>query len=128
MATEKLAGLNILILEDEYLIAMDVEHLCLEHGAAEVSIVSDLSAAGSPSDLPPFDVAVLDLMLNGHSTLGFAAQLRDRGVPFVFATGYASLDDQAADFLDIAIVSKPYSGIDLVEALVAALRKDATTA
>ncbi|TIX32026.1 MAG: response regulator, partial [Mesorhizobium sp.] len=37
-----LDGLRILVLEDEFLIAMDVEQLCRDHGAAEVTIAREI--------------------------------------------------------------------------------------
>ncbi|MGE0500848.1 MAG: response regulator [Rhizobiaceae bacterium] len=122
MSSELLSRLSVLVLEDEYLIAMDVEHLCLEHGAAHVNIIKDLDALDAGDPLPPFDLAVLDLMLGDRSTLGFAADLQARGIPFVFATGYGDLDEHASQFPGVAVVAKPYSGIDLVSALANAWR------
>jgi CheY-like chemotaxis protein len=117
MSSKLLAGLNVLVLEDEYLIAMDVEHLCLEHGAASVQIATSLDEV--PAE-PKFDAAIVDLMLSGHSTLDFAEGLAGRGVPFVFASGYADRDDFATRFPGVPIVAKPYAGNDLVDALAAA--------
>ena len=51
-----LEGLRVLVLEDEYLIAMDMEQICRDHGAAEVIIRGDLDRAGVP-DTSAFDAA-----------------------------------------------------------------------
>jgi CheY-like chemotaxis protein len=117
MASKLLTDLRILVLEDEYLIAMDVEHLCLEQGAAAVTIARSLEEVEAGAS---FDAAVLDLMLSGHSTLDFADELKERGVPFVFASGYGDRKDIAVRFPGVPIVVKPYAGADLIEALAAA--------
>ncbi|RVC73273.1 response regulator, partial [Mesorhizobium sp. M2A.F.Ca.ET.046.02.1.1] len=80
-----LDGLRILVLEDEFLIAMDVEQLCRDHGAAEVTIAREIVEIDGQALSARFDAAVVDLMLGGVSTLDFAARLRSEGVPFVFA-------------------------------------------
>jgi len=115
-----LAGMRILILEDEFLIAMDVEQLCRDHGAADVAIVKDLTELPRNSAVPGFDAAILDVMLGGTSTLAFARLLHQRKVPFIFASGYTDLDEVFTAFPDITVVSKPYAGNDLIEALAAA--------
>ena len=111
-----LEGLRVLVLEDEFLIAMDVEQLCRDNGASEVTIAGELDGIDLDGS-PRFDVAIVDLMLGGVSTLGFARQLRERAIPFVFASGYSSNDDIAAEFPDVLLVPKPYSGADLIGAV-----------
>jgi DNA-binding response OmpR family regulator len=113
-----LEGLKVLVLEDEFLIAMDVEQLCRDNGAADVTIMRELGAI-DPGGAAAFDVAIVDLMLGGVSTLDFARGLRDSGVPFVFASGYSEVEALAAEFPASVLVPKPYSGADLVEAVAA---------
>lgn len=113
-----LEGLRVLVLEDEALIAMDVEQLCRDGGAAEVTIVQELDQIAL-DNLAAFDVAIVDLSLGGKSTLGLAARLRERGIPFIFASGYSLAEEAAADFPGVPLVPKPYSGEDLVEAVAA---------
>ncbi|MGO4841326.1 response regulator, partial [Rhizobiaceae sp. 2RAB30] len=61
------------MLEDEFLIAMDVELLCREKGADDIVILKNLEETGGAAAVAKrFDVAVLDLMLEGQSTVGFA--------------------------------------------------------
>lgn len=115
-----LHGLRILVLEDEFLIAMDVEQLCRDHGAADVTIARDLREIGDQALPSRFDAAVVDLMLGGVSTLDFAARLRSEGVPFVFASGYSDSDELKVSFPEITLVTKPYSGDDLIEAVAMA--------
>src|SRR6188474_1103177 len=89
---DKLSGLRILILEDESLIAMDVEQLCREHGASDIMVERDLDGLEADGALDGFDVAIVDLMLAGVSALPFAERLRDVGRPFVFTSGFADTD------------------------------------
>lgn len=114
-----LDGLRILILEDEYLIAMDVEQICRDAGASDVAIVDSLTTF-EPLAVGGFDAAIIDLMLKGASTLAFAAQLQREGIPFVFASGHGINDALTREFPGVALVEKPYSGNDLVAALAAA--------
>jgi CheY-like chemotaxis protein len=112
-----LEGLRILVLEDEFLIAMDVEQLCRDYGAVEVIVARNLEEIGDGLD---FDVAIIDVLLGGVSTFGFAARLQGAGTPFVFASGYTDDTELATRFPGVAMVGKPYSGKDLVEAVAAA--------
>ncbi len=121
-----LDGLRILVLEDEFLIAMDVEQLCRDNGAVEVTIARELREVDGQEPSSRFDAAVVDLMLGGVSTLDFAARLRSEGVPFVFASGYSDFDEVRTSFPDVRLVTKPYSGDDLIEAVAAACGRIAT--
>lgn len=114
------------MLEDEALIALDVEQLCRDHGAGEVAIASSLREAKQVS--LPYDAAIIDIMLGGEPTFEFARSLEAAGVPFVFASGYDKLDEIFAGFPDVALVSKPYAGAELIEAVAESIRKAARSA
>ena len=115
-----LDGLRILVLEDEFLIAMDVEQLCRDHGAGEVVIAGNLAEIDEDGLGTRFDAAIVDLMLGGTSTLDFARRLRELNVPFVFASGYGDMDELKTSFPGVVLVGKPYAGADLVEAVALA--------
>ncbi len=117
-----LDGLHILLVEDEYLIALDVETICLDHGATQVTIAGRLAELQDRSLTDGVDAAIVDLMINGVPTLNFAARLQQQGIPFIFATGHMMTDDIRARFPHVELVEKPYSGDDLVRALAAAHR------
>jgi CheY-like chemotaxis protein len=113
-----LSGLRVLLLEDEALIALDVEQLCRDAGAADVTVVHDLSQLGEGGVQPgDHDAAVIDVMLRGTPTVEAARRLKADGMPFVFATGYVDRSDIFDEFPGITVVGKPYAGEDLVEAL-----------
>lgn len=112
---------RVLIVEDEYFIALEVEQAFVEAGAHVVGPVCTLAELlDQPWD--SFDAAVLDVQLQDGVCYPFAAKLLEAGIPFVFATGYerAQLGDA---FESIPCLVKPFSG----EALVDALRARAAT-
>lgn len=120
MATQ-LEGMSVLILEDEFLIAMDVEQICYDHGARSVRIVRSLSeAAASPDPFEGIDAAILDVMLGGEPTFDLAERLAARGIPFVFASGYSQTATINERFPGVDLVGKPYSTDELMRALAKA--------
>jgi CheY-like chemotaxis protein len=72
----------------------------------------------------PYNAAVLDVRLADSSTIEFARELMERGIPFVFATGYTDEEPIFAEFPGVAVVQKLYSGTHLVEALAKELPPD----
>lgn len=113
-----LSGMHILILEDEFLIAMDVESLCRDHGATAVTIAQEMPETGPQK--PDFDAAILDIMIGGESTLPFARMLQEQGIPFIFASGYTDSEEILTPFPGVTLVGKPYSGDELIEAVALA--------
>lgn len=115
-----LSGMNILVLEDEFLIAMDVEDLCRDAGAEKVVVRGGLEGLDESWLLDQeFDAAILDLMLSGRSTIGLARILHSNGVPIVFASGHAAADE-FAEFPQLQVLAKPFAGAELVSAVSAA--------
>jgi CheY-like chemotaxis protein len=112
-----LEGLKILVIEDEFLIAMDVEQLCRDHGAADVAVARSLEEIDRELH---FDAAVIDMFLGGVSTFDFADGLKMAGKPFVFASGYTDNAEVVTRFPGVTLVGKPYAGNDLVEAIAIA--------
>jgi CheY-like chemotaxis protein len=124
LAEKPLKDLRILVMEDEFLIAMDVEQLCQDHGAEEVIILRTLKELGDrPVEDRGINVAVVDVMLAGESTVEFAKTLQDSKVPFVFATGYAENENLFEAFPGIRVVGKPYAGPTLITAIVEAVNE-----
>jgi DNA-binding response OmpR family regulator len=119
---QPLDGLRLLILEDEFLIAMDIEQLCRDHGAEDCLIVRSLADLELASAYK-FDAAIIDVKLGGDSTLLFAGGLLERGIPFVFSTGYSDLGETAVLFPQVPVISKPYGGADLIAAVVRAVAR-----
>ncbi|ACF00878.1 response regulator [Rhodopseudomonas palustris] len=84
-----LAGLRILLVEDEYFIADDMMRKFEESGAEVVGPFSRIEdALAAVSSNQHLDAAVLDINLQGKMVYPIADELTARGVRFVFATGY----------------------------------------
>lgn len=77
---------RVLIVEDEIVVALFVEDILVECGYEVVGVVSRLEDAVGRD--PDYDMAVLDVHINGRDVFDFADILAERGIPFVFATGY----------------------------------------
>jgi two-component SAPR family response regulator len=88
-ASEVLRGCRVLIVEDEMLVAMELESLIAELGCAVIGPVPTVDRALALLDQERPDVAILDVNLDGTTAAPVAAALRAEGVPFVLATGYA---------------------------------------
>lgn len=121
-----LTGASVLILEDEFLIAMDAEQILKRLGAVNVEVASTLEEAEQLSDGGRFDVAMLDVNINGQVSFPLAERLWRRGVAVVFATGYEMKSQPFPEFA--ACVTKPYTSVNLQEVFSAALRRRAESA
>jgi CheY-like chemotaxis protein len=77
---------RVLIVEDEVVVALFLEDILAEFGYEVAGVIAYLDEAMARE--PDYEMAVLDVHLNGHSVFDFADRLAAAGVPFVFATGY----------------------------------------
>jgi CheY-like chemotaxis protein len=111
--------LRVLIVEDEMLVAMNIEDMLLELGHEVAGIASRLEPALALARDGAFDVAMLDVNLAGDRSFPVADLLIARGVPFLFATGYGlgGIDEK---YRDRPVLQKPFRAAEL-EAAVAAL-------
>lgn len=115
--TDILRGLNILLVEDQAIIAMDTEQALMALGATSVKAFSSVTGATAGLDASTTDAAVLDFNLEGETVTNFADELVQRNIPFVFATGYGDSVMIPERFSRIPIVRKPVSLLDLGEKL-----------
>ena len=116
-----LAGLSILLLEDEFLIALDAEEILTGLGAAQVEIVNTLAAARDALENAGYDLALLDINVNGEMSFPVAEQFAAEKVPVVFASGYEMRTPPKLNGAPVPCVSKPYTREDLKSVVVAAL-------
>jgi DNA-binding response OmpR family regulator len=111
---------NVLIVEDAVLLALELDTALSDAGAQVVGPAYELSEALDLLDRP-IDAAVLDANLNGRSVAPVAQVLADRGIPFVFATGYGEAGGSPAGF-DAPIIRKPYDVTQVAVAVADLLR------
>jgi two-component SAPR family response regulator len=113
-----LAGRRILVVEDEYLIALDMGRALEEQGAEVVGPVASVSGALELIESSGrLDIAVLDINLHGEPAYPVAKSLQSKGVPFVFTTGYGA-SSVSREFADIRMFEKPVDPAKLAEALL----------
>lgn len=105
----------ILVLEDEPLIALDLQFAFEDRGAT-VHLAASCEDAHVLLTQHAIDAAVLDVNLGRGSTCEkVAATLRERGVPFILHTGDLDRQGEAMRKLDAVVVPKP-TPADLVVA------------
>lgn len=120
-----LTGLNVLLVEDEFLIALDAEEMLRDLGAASVTVAGTFDEAQKRIAEGTFDLAILDVNLNGQKSFPLADQLLKRGVPVVYGTGYNLLSRQMDGFETGVCVTKPYTSTSLQKGLAAVLKAKA---
>jgi len=115
-----LAGKRCLVLDDEFLIALDIQQTLEAAGAIVISISGAEEALDALHGGAKFDLAVLDIKLSGkaRNSMSVAALLAEKGTPFIFLTGMTADHVQAQSFPAAPLVEKPYE----LAALMAALR------
>ena len=116
----RLKGLRVLVVEDEALVALQLEDMLSELGCR---VVGPASRVGQGLDLlttETVDAAVLDLNVAGELVYPVAKSLADQGHPFIFVTGYGA-SGVAADYRDRQILQKPILLGQLRKAMLAAI-------
>jgi DNA-binding response OmpR family regulator len=83
-----LQGLRVLVVEDDYFIALELCGALRAAGAQVVGPARDLQSGLAAIRTEPIDCGVLDINLRGQVTFQIASELRAREVPTIFATGY----------------------------------------
>lgn len=116
-----LGGKHILIVEDEVLLAMDIQYSLEEQGAEVVGPGHSIAEAQVLIDNEDIDAAILDVDLNGEEVFPIAQQLCEAGIPFLFHTGHATREQLKALFPNVRVCHKPVMSSDLVANLVSAL-------
>lgn len=109
--------MRVLILEDEPLIAMDLEEIVSEALQADCVWASSLKD-GLKRIQEGVDFALLDFDLGGDTSIPLARRLEAMNVPFCFVSG--SLSQVPSRFSKVPKIAKPYHSADIVRALAAA--------
>ena len=119
LALSELAGLRVLVVEDEYMVADYISMVLEDFGCDVVGPVGTIEEALAVVNDGGLDGALLDANLSGDSSAPIAVALRAASVPFVVATGYGALE--LAESLNRAPrIGKPFSETELKARMVAA--------
>jgi DNA-binding response OmpR family regulator len=115
--------LRLFLVEDEALIAMELEDIVGDLGHEVVGLASSVECAlQTLGELTP-DAAIVDANLGGKLATPVVAELRRRNVPTVLASGYSRSELSEIGFSG-AMLSKPYGPEDIERALSACLSED----
>jgi DNA-binding LytR/AlgR family response regulator len=113
---KSLEGRRILVVEDEFLLAMELEDILLALGAEVVGPFGRLEPALGAVQKEVLDGAVLDVQLDGETSERVAAELVSRGVPVLLTTGYES-EQLPPELRHLPRLRKPFDERDLRDML-----------
>jgi len=110
---------DVLIVEDNMIIALDAESSILRAGIETVRVASSVAQAMRAIATRPPDFALLDINLGRETSFAVAEHLDSLGIPFVFTTGYGEDIAFPPKLLGVPRIRKPYTG----DALLMAMRR-----
>ena len=117
------SGLSVFVVEDEALVALNLEDMLDELGCRIIGPAMRMDKAEQMIDGEfAADVAILDVNIGGQKVFPLASKLIERGVPVVFATGYGQAG-RPEDFHHLPILQKPYTIEDVASGLESAVNR-----
>ena len=111
--TAALEGVRVLVVEDEFLVAMLIEEMLESAGCVVIGPIPRVPEALDALVRNPCDAAVLDINLGGERIDPVAEALSNRNVPFMFVTGYGTTG-LPIDYLDRPHIFKPFKMTELL--------------
>lgn len=111
-ASESLQGLRILLVEDDPLICLDLESSLSDLGAV-VAAATNVTTALQIMAATTLDFAVLDFELGAETSEAIAHAARERGVPFLYLSGYSEKDERFGRWPGVTVLVKPLSAITI---------------
>jgi CheY-like chemotaxis protein len=108
---------NILIVEDEPLISMMLEDFLESLGHVVAGTCDTVAAALDRVEEGGFDVAIVDVNLNGEQIWPVADRLAEKGVPYILATG-GHIEPPPEAHASVPVLSKPFT-LDAIEPILA---------
>ncbi|GFE63730.1 response regulator [Litoreibacter roseus] len=121
--SDRLSGRSVLVVEDEALVAYELELELVDCRAIPVGPATTVSVAMELAETKEIDAAILDIDLNGRDVYPLADKLRARGVPFVFHTGHGTLIDLEDTYPGIPVCIKPCGADDVLGSLASVMRR-----
>lgn len=112
---------RILIVEDEMLVAMDIEAMFLDANWEVIGPVPDVPQALSMLETKSPDAVCLDMNLNGTPSTPIVDALNRLGIPFVVVTGYSTDKAAGPAYQGAPIVHKPFTAAELLHAVKQAM-------
>ena len=113
-------GLRVFVVEDEAVVSMLIEDTLADIGCSVAGTAARLDEAMDKAASLDFDLAILDVNLNGVQAYPLAEALAKKGTPLVFATGYGAAGIPN-ELRHVPLLAKPFQQRDLESALANAL-------
>jgi len=123
-SAQPLDGHSVLIVEDEFLVAMMLADTLEDAGAAVVGPAATREEGLALVASATMTAAVLDWNLAGACSDVLARALREKGGPFMIATGYGRVPEE---FSGVPVIGKPFDPVRLVEELTRIVPGPGTT-
>lgn len=114
---KSLRGVRVLIVEDDFLLLLDLEGVLEAVGATVASGCRDVEKAVAAVTDSEIDVAILDVRIGRQPITQVARALAERKIPFLFYTGQLETDPILAEWPDRKVISKPASRQVIVGAI-----------
>jgi CheY-like chemotaxis protein len=114
---------RVLVVEDELMIRMLLEDMLGELGYTVAAEAGRLDEALEATKTAEFDLAILDVNLDGQPISPVVEALVARGTPFVFATGYGERG-LPEPYRDRPMLKKPFQIEGLKQMLETALERE----
>ncbi len=121
-AAPALTDARVLIVEDDFLISMELEAVLEDAGADIVGLCRTVSEALAVVDRHALAIAILDVRLGRELVTPVARRLAERGIPFVFYTGQVDIVSLQAEWPGYPIIQKPAHPNTIVRVLGNQLR------
>jgi len=123
VAPSVLVGKRVLIVEDEMLVALLIEDFLMDLGCSTVGPCGSVEAALNAAQTEVFDLAVLDVNLDGEKVYPVAELLTERQIPFLFLSGYGN-EAIPPGRSQWKVCAKPFKADELANMLSAALQAE----
>lgn len=113
-----IAGMRILVVEDEPIIAMTLEDMLLDMGCAVIGPAHHVAAGIALARTAVIGAAILDVNIAGDRSYPIADVLTERRIPYILATGYGA-EGVDPPYDRLPILPKPYRAHQVEAAIVA---------
>lgn len=123
LTTSRFAGLRILVVEDEFLVALALQDMLTDFGCTVVGPHSTIEEASAAAETEPLDGALLDIDIRGQPIDPVVERLTRRGIPLVLCSGHAERpgeDGPGARHAGLPRIVKPYGPEAVRQAMEAA--------
>ncbi|MBF7073552.1 GAF domain-containing protein [Glaciecola sp. MH2013] len=105
---------SALIVEDNMIIALDLEDTLYALGVKKVFVSASSADAIKIINKESISFAILDVNLGGENSISIAKHLKELCIPFIFVTGYSELQGiKKEGFENVELLSKPFSNTDI---------------